>query len=175
VGGFKEEDRLLGREAISKILQAGKERSASRRKRFASDPESEQRDAVYADLRHTKRSCNTVYSIGSDAHVTQQPAAPRSPAIDSVDSSRVAKSQALPPHHDLLRRQTYLSDASSDGWRSVPGAEEVDEQRRIPSLRAAALRILALCASAQYVSGLGLLPCCHLTMAMSATFTAKTC
>jgi hypothetical protein len=98
------------------------------------------RDAVYVDLRHTKRPCNIVYSIDSDAHVTQQPATPRSPAIDSVDSSRVTKSQALPPHHDLLCRQTYLSDASSDGWQSVTGAGEVDEQRRIPSLRAAALR-----------------------------------
>jgi hypothetical protein len=87
-----QEDRLLGREAINKILQAGRGRSASSRKRSAPDPEPEQRDAVYADLRHTKRPCNTVDSIGLNAHVTQQPATPRSPAIDSVDSSRVAKS-----------------------------------------------------------------------------------
>jgi hypothetical protein len=95
---------------------------------------------VYADLRHRKRPCNTVGSIGSDAHVTQQPDTPQSPAIDSVHSARVAKSQALPPHHDLLCRQIYLLDASFDGRQSTTGAEEVDEQRRISGLRAAALR-----------------------------------
>jgi hypothetical protein len=35
--------------------------------------------------------------------------------------------------------------------------------------------VLALCASARYVSGLGLLRRCHLTMTMSATFTGGTC
>jgi hypothetical protein len=140
-GRFQEEDRLLGREAISKILQAGRGRSASPRKRSAPDLEPEQRDAVYADLRHTKRSYNTVYSTGSDAHVTQQPATPQSPAIDSVHSTRVAKSQALPLHHDLSCRQTYLSDASPDSRQSTTGAEEVHEQRRISDLRAAVLRI----------------------------------
>jgi hypothetical protein len=139
-GRFQEEDRLLGREAINKILQAGRGRSASPRKRSAPDPEPEQRDAVYADLRHTKRPCNTVDSVGSDAHVTQRPDTPQSPAIDSVHSTRVAKSQALPPHHDLLCRQTYLSDASFDGRQSTTSAEEVYERRRISDLRAAALR-----------------------------------
>jgi len=145
-GRLQEEDRLLGREAINKILQAGRGRSASPRKRSAPnpDPELEQRDAVYADLRHRKRPCNTVDSIGSDAHVTQQPDTPQSPAIDSVHSTRVAKLQAPPPHHDLLCRQTYLSDASFDGWQSNTSAEEVHEQRRISDLRAAALRNSAL-------------------------------
>jgi hypothetical protein len=139
-GMFKEEDRLLGREDIKKILQAGRGQSASPRKRSAPDPEPEQRDAVYADLRHRKGPCNTVDSIGSDAHVTQQPDTPQSPAINSVHSTRVAKSQALPPHHDLLCRQTYLLDASFDGRQSTTGAEEVDEQRRTSGPRAAALR-----------------------------------
>jgi hypothetical protein len=96
----------LGREAINKILQAGRGRSASPRKRSAPnpDPELEQRDAVYADLRHRKRPCNTADSIGSDAHVTQQPDTPQSPAIDSVHSTRVAKLQA--PHHTM----TYCAD-----------------------------------------------------------------
>ncbi|TIA35300.1 hypothetical protein D6C78_06241 [Aureobasidium pullulans] len=129
-------------EAINKILQAGRGRSASPRKRSAPDPdpELEQRDAVYADLRHRKRPCNTADSIGSDAYVTQQPDTPQSPAIDSVHSTRVAKLQAPPPHHDLLCRQTYLSDASFDGRQSNTSAEEVHEQRRISDLRAAALR-----------------------------------
>jgi hypothetical protein len=139
-GRFKEEDRLLGREAINKILQAGRGRSASLRKRSAPDPEPEHCDAVYVDLHHYKRPCNTMDSIGSDAHVTQQPGTPQSPAIDSVHSTRVAKSQALPPHHDLLCRQTYLSDTSFDDRQSTTGVEEVDEQRRSSGLRAAALR-----------------------------------
>jgi hypothetical protein len=132
----------LAREAINKILQAGWGRNASPRKRSAPDPdpEPEQRDAVYADLRHTKRPCNTVDSIGSDAHVTQQLDSPQSPAIDSVHSTRVAKPQALPPHHDLLCRQTYPSDASFDGRQSTASAKEVHEQRHISGLRAAALR-----------------------------------
>jgi hypothetical protein len=88
----------LSREAINKILQAGRGRSASLRKRSAPDPEPEQRDAVYVDLHHHKRPCNTMDSIVSDAHVTQQPDAPQSPAIDCVHSTRVAKSQPLPPH-----------------------------------------------------------------------------
>jgi hypothetical protein len=139
-GRFKKEDRLLGREVINKILQAGRGRSASPRKRSAPDLEPAQRVAVYADLRHRKRPCNTVDSIGSDAHVTQQADTPQSPAIDSVHSTRVAKSQALPPHHDLLCRQTYLSDASFIGRQSTASAEEVHEQRRISGLRAATLR-----------------------------------
>jgi hypothetical protein len=141
-GRFKEEDRLLGREAINGILQAGWGRSASPRKRSAPDPdpEPEQCDAVYAYLRHTKRPCNTVDSISSDARFTQQPDMPQSPAIDSVHSTRIAKLQALPPHHDPLCRQTYLSDASLDGRQSTTSAEQVHGERRISDLRAAALR-----------------------------------